>query len=164
MKNWSRSLGYKGEGVIWCINPTQATTSAVNANDKSFWMDSRGLGGVIINKASLSPRKMVAVHSVCPASQKAPRKGFQASYIPSCASLKLPQNHLSWFQRHTHTKSYLILYLSVACSLWDHSFLRIEPIPSAVGVWSLNHWTAKEVPSKTTLSEPQLLNLTCHFE
>ena len=28
----------------------------------------------------------------------------------------------------------------------------IEPVPPAVEVWSLNHWTTKEVPLKTPIS------------
>ena len=31
--------------------------------------------------------------------------------------------------------------------LWDLSSLtRVDPRPSAVEVWSPNHWTAREVP------------------
>ena len=164
MKSRSRSVGYKGEGVIWCINPTQATTSAVNAKDKSLLMDSRGLGGVIINKAFSFP------------------KGNSGSGILSVQHCRKPQGKvlkplispavLLWNYPKTIFPDFKVTHIQnlpdtlFVCSMhsWDHSSLRIEPIPSAVGVWSLNDWTARKVPSKTTLSEPQLLNLTCCFE
>ena len=35
----------------------------------------------------------------------------------------------------------------ISCGMWDLvPQLRIEPRPSAVGAWSLSHWTTREVP------------------
>ena len=38
--------------------------------------------------------------------------------------------------------------------MWD----GIEPLPSALGAWSLSHWTAREV----LLTSPPLLCFSCH--
>ena len=41
---------------------------------------------------------------------------------------------------------WLLWVLVVACSLWDLiSWSGIEPGPCALGVWSLSHWTTREV-------------------
>ena len=41
---------------------------------------------------------------------------------------------------------------TLSFSMWDLvPWLRVEPRPPALGVWSLSHWTSKEVPSGTFL-------------
>ena len=44
-------------------------------------------------------------------------------------------------------------FLAASCGMWDLvPRPGIEPIPPSLGAWSLNHWTAKEVPPSTCLS------------
>ena len=38
----------------------------------------------------------------------------------------------------------------------------IEPMPPALGAWSLNHWTAREVPVRLFLTEQKLLESKGH--
>ena len=38
------------------------------------------------------------------------------------------------------------MFLTIARGMWDLSSLGIEPVPPAMEAWSLNHWTAREVP------------------
>ena len=41
-----------------------------------------------------------------------------------------------------------LFFLASLCGVWDLSFMTgIEPVPPTVEVWSLNHWTAREIPS-----------------
>ena len=40
--------------------------------------------------------------------------------------------------------------LGLRCSMWDLvPWPGIEPLPSALGEWSLSHWTTREVPKLT---------------
>ena len=40
-----------------------------------------------------------------------------------------------------------VLFLAASHGMWDLSSRPgTEPVPPAVDAWSLNHWTAKEVP------------------
>ena len=43
-------------------------------------------------------------------------------------------------------------YRLFSCSMWDLvPFLGIKPRPPALGVWSLSHWTTREVPESSAL-------------
>ena len=49
--------------------------------------------------------------------------------------------------------------LGLSCGMWDLVPLPgIEPGPSALEVWSLNHWTTREVPMCRILNKGGLLN------
>ena len=51
-----------------------------------------------------------------------------------------------WGQPHLF---YFNLFLVIQHSMWDLIVLRpgVEPVPSASELWSLNHWTTREVPA-----------------
>ena len=40
----------------------------------------------------------------------------------------------------------------------------VEPVPPAVEVWSLNHWTAREFPHVHTLTSHEKVLFTCEFQ
>ena len=72
------------------------------------------------------------------------------------------------FVRFLHYKVTLFIYLFI---YWPHlvacgilvPWPRIEPVPPALEVWSLNHWTAREVP-EVTLYPPSPLSIWCSLE
>ena len=55
---------------------------------------------------------------------------------------------------------------TLSCGMWDLvPWPGIKPEPPALGVWSLSHWTTREVPGLFSMSNPMLLSckLGCHF-
>ena len=63
----------------------------------------------------------------------------------------------------TFKKGGKIIYLAVSgpcCDMWDLvPWPGIEPGPLALGTWSLNHWTTREVPWMSFLANPILQNV-----
>ena len=52
--------------------------------------------------------------------------------------------HSAWvFQSH----SFFIFFLATSCGMTDLSSLIKQPMPPALGLQSLNHWTSRQVPS-----------------
>ena len=51
--------------------------------------------------------------------------------------------------------------LGLSCGIWDLvSWPKIESRPLALGAWSLNHWTTREVPILSVLNHHYILFLT----
>ena len=61
-------------------------------------------------------------------------------------SLKITFTIKTTFSEQTNKKKQLF-FLAAPHGMWDLSFpTRIKPVPPAVGAWSLNHWTTRELP------------------
>ena len=52
---------------------------------------------------------------------------------------------------------FFFLFSFWPCSMWDFSSQpETEPVPAALYAWSLNHWTAREVPRSHSCLTPNL--------
>ena len=54
----------------------------------------------------------------------------------------------SYYKNHPYGLFFFFffLFLAVPRGMWDLPQPGIEPVPPALGAWSHNHWTTREVP------------------